>query len=104
VTWQDLVAVAALSHAAYGAGGGVLYILRQLLKGYRVKPLEYVARPVFGAIAAHILTVVMHLPNHTTSLFVGYFGVDVWDALATRFEGKFAGFFKHEKPPEPPQP
>ena len=89
-----------------GALGGLLYILRQHLKGYKVKPVEYLARPLFGAVSAAILTVMLNLPNHFNSLFVGYFGIDAWDAVMSRVEGKIGSFFKHEpkQPPKPPSP
>ena len=86
-----------VSHVLFGAVGGVLYVLRQMLKGYAVRPVEWLARPVFGGIAAWALTVALGLPNHLTSIFVGHFGIDIWDALATRFEAKLPLSFKHVK-------
>jgi hypothetical protein len=85
-----------LSYVVFGGAGGILYILRQKLKGYRVRPVEYLARPIFGATAAFCITVALKLPNHFTSLFVGYFGIDAWDALAARFDGKLPLASKHE--------
>lgn len=92
MSFADLIAQNAdtlprwLSHMVFGAVGGLLYILRQHVRKYNVNKWEYAARPIFGAIAAWTLTVALGLPNHLTSLFVGYFGIDVWDAVSSRFE------------------
>lgn len=104
--WAALMAPP-LSHLAFGSLGGVLYILRQHLMDYVVMPAEYVARPLFGAVVAYLLTVALGLPNHETSLFVGYFGVDIWDAMSVRSEASLATrlSFRHEKkPPKKPPP
>jgi hypothetical protein len=90
-----------LSYVVFGALGGCLYILRQKLKGYKVRGAEYAARPAFGAVSAYVLTVSLHLPNHLTSLFSGYFGIDVFDAVASRFDAKMLAFAKHEPAPKP---
>lgn len=93
-----------VSHFAFGAVGGLLYILRQKMKRYKVEPIEWLARPIFGGIAAYVLTVSLGLPNHVTSIFVGGFGVDAWDAISTRFEAAFGRSlpfaFKHVKQSE----
>lgn len=94
-----------LSHFIFGALGGLLYLLRQMVKGYAVKLPEFAARPVFGAVSAYVITIVLGLPNHFTSLFVGYFGIDVFDAVASRFDVKALSFSKHAKPePKPAKP
>jgi hypothetical protein len=91
-----------LSYVVFGAMGGLLYILRQHMKGYPVKPMEYLARPIFGATAAYVLTVALHLPNHLTSLVTGYFGIDVWDTVAERYMPKLALGKHGPKPPGSP--
>lgn len=90
------------SYPVFGAGGGLLYVLRQHLKRYAVRPIEYVARPVFGAVSAFAITIALQLPNHFTSLFVGYFGIDAWDALAARFRIPALGKHEAEDGKEPP--
>lgn len=85
-----------VSHVVFGAGGGLLYLLRQKVKAYRVRPVEFFARPIFGGVSAFVITELLQLPNHFTSLFVGYFGIDVWDAVAARFDGKLPFAGKHE--------
>jgi hypothetical protein len=80
-----------VSHALFGAFGGVLYILRQLLKRNPVGWPDMWARPIFGGVSAVVLTVWLGLPNHMTSLFVGFFGVSIWDALADRVEPVLKG-------------
>lgn len=80
----------ALSHLLFGAIGGLLYLLTLKRKNYVFESKwEYVARPVFGAISAYVLTEGFGIPNHITSIFVGYFGVDVWDALSTWASRRF---------------
>lgn len=96
-----------LSYVVFGALGGFLYILRQSLMRHKVAPIEFIARPAFGAVAAYILTVSLHLPNHLTSLFSGYAGIDIFDAALSRFNLPAAlGFLKHvpADPPAPPAP
>ena len=92
-----------LSYVVFGALGGFLYVLRQHLRSNRVRRVEYLARPVFGAVAAFVITISLQLPNHFTSLFVGYFGVDAWDALASRFDGKLPFASKHEQKTSEPE-
>ena len=89
-----------ISHLTFGALGGLLYLLRQHLKGYKVRLVEYGARPIFGAVAAYVLTVTLGLPNHMTSLFAGYFGIDLWDAAASRMQGRLPFSSPHEKDDE----
>lgn len=84
-----------LSHMLFGAVGGIVYLLRQKTRSYVVKPIEWLARPVIGGIAAWVLTIALGLPNHLTSLFVGYFGIDVWDAVSSRFERMLPMAFEH---------
>lgn len=75
-----------LSHALFGLVGGFAYLARQALKGYAINRAEYLARPLLGALVAVLLTVTFQLPDHITSVLVGYFGVDLWDAIAARFD------------------
>jgi len=87
-----------LIHAAIGGFGGLLYVLRQHLKAYNVRRLEYFARPVFGAASATLFNIALGFPNHNVLFcaFVGYFGVDVWDLAAERFQGRLPLAGKHE--------
>lgn len=71
-----------------GAFGGLLYLFRQWHRGYMIRRVEWFTRPVFGSIAAFVLTVALGLPNHLTSLFIGYAGIDLWDAFAAKFESR----------------
>lgn len=96
-----------VSYVIFGGAGGVLYVLRQRLRGHEVRGIELLARPVFGAVAAFILTVTLGLPNHLTSLVAGYFGIDVWDVAADivnrKFDRRLPMSFKHAPPPPPPR-
>ncbi|MDQ1446908.1 MAG: hypothetical protein QOI20_3372 [Acidimicrobiaceae bacterium] len=91
-----------LSYVVFGALGGLFYILRQKVMRHKIAPVEYLARPVFGAVSAYVLTVSLHLPNHLTSLFSGYFGIDVFDAIASRVNVKGLAFLKHVPADQPP--
>lgn len=101
----SMLAHAPVLHVLIGGFGGLLYLLRQYLKGYVIKAREFYARPIFGAVSALLFNAALGFPEHNVAFctFVGYFGVDVWDALADKFKAKLPLAGAHEKAPEPPQ-
>lgn len=72
-----------LTHVIFGGLGGIAYCLLRSLDDIKngrkpsVPLVEWAARVFFGALGAFILTVVLHLPDHINSLFVGYFAIDI---------------------------
>ncbi len=96
-----------LSFVIFGALGGLLYCLRQKLRRHPVRPAEYLIRPVFGMVSAYVLVEHFGFPDHFNSLVLGYFGIDVFEAIVNRIDVKgLLTFAKHERaervPTKPP--
>lgn len=89
-----------LVHTLYGAAGGLLYLLRRLTRSYRIKPGEFIGRPIFGAVSSYLVNASMDFPHHPVvfCVFVGYFGVDVFEVIAQRVEAQLERQ-KLKKPP-----
>lgn len=94
-----------LSHVLFGAMGGLAHPALRYLDGERVRRGEWFARVFFGAVGAAILTVVLQLPNHLNSLFVGYFAVDLVRKLLPAMRARAEKLLGIEPSrPEPPAP
>lgn len=74
-----------VSHALWGAGGGVAYLALRLVErnkifGWR----EIVARLFLSAFGAVLITSIPGVPNHLTSTAIGFVGISVWQAIGQR--------------------